>query len=204
MCDASGDGTAGAGLQLAVLVPTAKSWPTGRASIGAIALAIEAVNDKAASLGEERKIAYRWAEVDCNRPQAIAALTRMLEEGPIDAVIGPHCSLTCESTAFLTAGRGIPQVSYSCSSPELSSKETFPTVRLRFARSFAGAFCRPLWRNVAVCSLFAPRRVTPVGRLRSSSLCFGRNGHRSRSPPAPSQPSRWLPRSLRSGWRRLT
>ena len=153
-CDAYGDETAGAGLQLAVLAPTAKSWPTGRASIGAIALAIEAVNDKAASLGEERKIAYRWAEVDCNRPQAIAALTRMLEEGPIDAVIGPHCSLTCESTAFLTAGRGIPQVSYSCSSPELSSKATFPTVRLRFARSFAGTFAGRCGATLlfAVCS----------------------------------------------------
>ena len=35
---------AGTNFHLAVLVPTADSWPEGRASIGAIALAVDAAN----------------------------------------------------------------------------------------------------------------------------------------------------------------
>ena len=126
---------AGTNLHLAVLVPTAKSWPDGRASIGAMALAVDAANAQAGQLGpvlavRRGKIAYSWREVDCEPSAALAALTRILDEGPVDAVIGPACSAACESTAILTAGLDIPQISYSCSSVALSDKRTYPTVRL--------------------------------------------------------------------------
>ena len=121
---------AGTDLHLAVLVPTAKSWPEGRASIGAIALAVDAIN--ARGLVGGRRIVYASIEVECDRFQAGAALTKMLEEGLVDAVIGPDCSLACESTAYITALRSVPQISYSCSSPALSDKTQFPTVRLPF------------------------------------------------------------------------
>ena len=119
-------GIAGTDFHLAVLVPTASSWPEGRASIGAIALAINAVNTQGFDLGS---LSYSWVEVDCDRSKSLAALSRMLEEGPVDAVIGPDCSLACESTGILTAGRNIAQISYSCSSTDLSDKDTYPTVR---------------------------------------------------------------------------
>ena len=132
----------GTDLHLAILVPTAESWPEGRASIGAISLAIDALNAQAkgALLGlmiRRRNITYRWKEVDCDRSKALAALSQILEEGPVDAVIGPDCSAACESTAILTAGLDIPQISYSCSSIALSDKRMYPTVRLTFA--FAGS-----------------------------------------------------------------
>ena len=143
----------GTDLHLAILVPTAQSWPEGRASIGAISLAIDALNAQAqgALLGlmiRRRNITYRWKEVDCDRSKALAALSQILEEGPVDAVIGPDCSAACESTAILTSARELPQISYSCSSPTLSDKTTYPTVRLargprlritgvRYARSSA-------------------------------------------------------------------
>jgi hypothetical protein len=119
-------GIAGTDFHLAVLVPTASSWPEGRASIGAIALAINVVNTQGFDFGS---LSYSWVEVDCDRSQPLAALSRMLEEGPVDAVIGPDCSLACESTGILTAGRNIAQISYSCSSRALSDKDTYPTVR---------------------------------------------------------------------------
>ncbi len=73
---------------------------------------------------------YSFAEVDCDRFQAGAALIKMLDEGQVDAVIGPACSIACESTGSITAVRGIPQISYSCTSSALSDKSQFPTVRL--------------------------------------------------------------------------
>jgi ABC-type branched-subunit amino acid transport system substrate-binding protein len=129
---------AGTDLHLAVLVPTANSWPEGRASIGAIALAVDAANAQAGQPGPGRavrggKVAYSWREVECEPSAALAALTHILDEGPVDAVIGPDCSAACESTAILTAGLDIPQISYSCSSIALSDKKTYPTVRLTIA-----------------------------------------------------------------------
>ena len=106
-----------------MLVPTMSSWPEGRASIGAIALAIDDVNTRAGG-----EFTFSWKEVDCDRAGALAGLSQILEEGPVDAVIGPDCSLACESTAILTSGRDILQISYSCSSISLSDKKTYPTV----------------------------------------------------------------------------
>ena len=129
---------AGTNLHLAVLVPTADSWPEGRASIGAIALAVDAANAQAIQPGSVRAIrggmiTYSWREADCEPSATVVALSQMLEEGPVDAVIGPDCSVACESTAILTAGLDIPQISYSCSSIALSDKKAYPTVRLPIA-----------------------------------------------------------------------
>ena len=129
---------AGTNLHLAVLVPTADSWPEGRASIGAIALAVDAANAQAIQPGSVRAIrggmiTYSWREADCEPSAALAALTRILDERPVDAVIGPDCSVACETTAILTAGLDIPQISYSCSSIALSDKRMYPTVRITIA-----------------------------------------------------------------------
>ena len=151
----------GTNLHLAVLVPTADSWPEGRASIGAIALAIDAVNAHGLldPMIRGSKITYSWKEVDCDRSKALAALSQILEQGPVDAVIGPDCSAACESTAILTSARNVPQISYHCSSAALSDKTAYPTVRLacdpcvritvHYARSSASPF-----RTIclAVCS----------------------------------------------------
>ena len=141
----------GTNLHLAVLVPTADSWPEGRASIGAIALAIDAVNAHGllGPMIRRSKITYSWKEVDCDRSKSLAALSQILEQGPVDAVIGPHCSVACESTAILTSARELPQISYSCSSAALSDKETYPTVRL------ACGLCDRV--TGAVCAVLAAR-----------------------------------------------
>ena len=166
----------GTSLHLAVLVPTADSWPEGRASIGAISLAIDAANAHGllGPMIRGSKITYRWKEVGCDRSKALAALSQILEEGPVDAVIGPDCSAACESTAFLTSARDVPQISYSCSSAALSDKTTYPTVRLIRGRCVlvSGAVCttlaagRYLFGRFVWHSLFAQHRVTQAGRER--------------------------------------
>jgi ABC-type branched-subunit amino acid transport system substrate-binding protein len=124
---------AGDFIHLAVLAPSWASWPAGRGSIGAVALAVEAINaDANGNSAGGKKVVYAWEEVDCNPSQALATLSRMLEQEPIDAVIGPVCDLACESTAYLTGGRGVPHISYHCTSGALSNKATFPTVRLAY------------------------------------------------------------------------
>ena len=172
---------AGTNLHLAVLVPTADSWPEGRASIGAIALAVDAANAQAGQPGSVRavrrgKITYSWRELDCEPSAALATLTHILDEGPADAVIGPDCSVACESTAILTGGLDIPQISYSCSSIALSDKKTYPTVRLNHrchgprAPRILGSRLN-IWLRMLVCgSLFARRRATQAGCQQCSGL----------------------------------
>ncbi len=113
-----------AALHLAVLLPTASSWAKGHASAGAISLAVADANKKFPI-----KLSYKWKEVDCDATQATAAISLMLQDDVVDAVIGPDCEDSCESSAYLTAGRNIAQISYSCSSDLLSNKKKYPTVR---------------------------------------------------------------------------
>ena len=153
-----------------MLVPTADSWPEGRASIGAIALAVDAANAQAAVQPGSVKairggmITYSWREADCEPSAALAALTHILDEGPVDAVIGPDCSVACETTAILTAGLDIPQISYRCSSIALSDKQTYPTVRLAVAVTCTahtyGSRLNILLRMLVCGSLFVRRRAT--------------------------------------------
>ena len=140
-------------IRIAVLVPSSGSWPEGRASVGAISLAVDEVNRRPDLLGG-KQIEYIWREVECDAADSFAAISLMLEEGPVSAVVGPDCSLACESTAYLTAGRNIAQISYSCSSSELSKKTKYPTVCPRPA---ASAVLRKAHRAISdlwlVCSL---------------------------------------------------
>jgi ABC-type branched-subunit amino acid transport system substrate-binding protein len=165
---------AGTDLHLAVLVPTATSWPAGRDSIGAIALAIDDANAHGA-LGGGRTLKYSWAEVDCDRFQAGTTLNKILADRPVDALIGPDCSSACESTASVTAVRGIPQISYSCMSSELSDKTKFPTVRLGLLRISAA---QPIahFTSVGLGSLCARPRPTRAGHRQSSALPCGQSG----------------------------
>jgi ABC-type branched-subunit amino acid transport system substrate-binding protein len=74
------------------------------------------------------KVSFVWEEVDCDEVQATAAISRMMQAGIIDAVIGPDCEASCENSASFTAVQNIAQISYSCSSDLLSDKTKYPTV----------------------------------------------------------------------------
>jgi hypothetical protein len=93
------------------------------ASAGAISLAVADANQK--FLG---KLSYVWEQVGCDGTQATAAIARMMQAGIVDAVIGPECEASCETSGTFTAGVNIAQISYSCSSDLLSDKTKYPTV----------------------------------------------------------------------------
>ena len=116
-------------LRVAVFVPTRAAWPEGWVASGALRMAVDEVNRRSELLGG-LKLQVAEKAVDCDSSSASAGLRALLEDGPVDAVIGPWCSLGCESSAYITGGLNIVQISYSCTSPVLSEKDTFPTVTL--------------------------------------------------------------------------
>ena len=119
-------------LRIAVFVPTRAAWPEGWAASGALRMAVEELNRRPELLGG-LKLQVAEKAIGCDSSSASAGLSVLLEEGRVDAVIGPWCSLGCESSAYIASGRDIVQISYSCTSPLLSDKDKFPTVMPRSA-----------------------------------------------------------------------
>ena len=134
-------------VRLGVLLPVSGAWPVGGMIAGALSLAIDAVNTNAL-LGEHIKLAYVWRDAGCEANEAMASLSVMLDrDGPIHAVVGPGCSMGCESTAYLSAGLELPHISFSCASDLLSNRETYPTfVRTSPSYSSLAPMVRILFR----------------------------------------------------------
>jgi ABC-type branched-subunit amino acid transport system substrate-binding protein len=133
-------------LNLAVLLPTSNSWAEGRASAGAISLAVADANKKFPV-----KVSFVWEAVDCESNLAVAAISRIIQGNVVDAVIGPDCEASCESLAYLTAELDLPQISYSCRSDLLSDKSKYPTVASHLHPRPASA------RLHCSCCLWMPR-----------------------------------------------
>jgi hypothetical protein len=133
-------GSADPFLRIAVFVPTRASWPEGWAASGALRMAVEELNRRPELLGG-LKLQVAEKAIGCDSSSASAGLSVLLEEGRVDAVIGPWCSLGCESSAYITSGRDIVQISYSCTSPLLSQTKVSNGDTLMCARRF----CRAAW-----------------------------------------------------------
>jgi ABC-type branched-subunit amino acid transport system substrate-binding protein len=112
---------------LAVLIPTAEEWPEFTGALGAVSLAVKAANDRFSIVNAATRLEVHLRETECDYSKSVATLSRIMEEFPVDGIIGPHCSKACASTADLANGRDIPQISYSCASAELSDKTRYPT-----------------------------------------------------------------------------
>ena len=102
-------------------------WPVGPTLIGAVALAVEDVNNNP-DLLKGKRLEYVWADDGCNRQMSLVGFIDMLGTGPrvIDGLIGPGCAKGCEVTQTLARAKNIPQISATCASPSLSNKDEFP------------------------------------------------------------------------------
>ena len=114
-------------IRVGVLISSGDGMSGASMLANAAAMAVEHINNDS-SLLDGSPLEVIFAETLCSAPAALAALSKLLEEGPLAAVIGPGCSVACEATGFLTAGRDLPQISYSCLSPALTDKDAYPTV----------------------------------------------------------------------------
>ena len=113
-------------INLALLWPMTGAWPVGRALAGAAALAVKRINSDENLVGGH-SLEYNWADSACSASQSLKALGGLLSgAATIHAVIGPACSQACETTAHLSAGQNLAQISFACTSPLLSDKAKFP------------------------------------------------------------------------------
>jgi ABC-type proline/glycine betaine transport system substrate-binding protein len=130
-------------LLLVVLLPTAHAWPELRAAAGAVSLAVQAANAmhgrpevrsrfrplccsagifmkckiarEAARARTQVKALVKW--VECDAFDAGTSIVQLMEAGAIGGVVGPFCSLACESSAYLTSRLNLSQISYSAPGP---------------------------------------------------------------------------------------
>ena len=75
--------------------------------------AVDDVNNRS-DLLPGHHLSFIWNETSCNETQALQALTYLIHEKQVSAIIGPACS--CRTSARLASALDIPMVSYvSCS-----------------------------------------------------------------------------------------
>jgi hypothetical protein len=116
-------------LRLAVLLPSPSSSADAIELLAAAFSAANTLNGDSAGLLGGKQLEIVWRAVSCDAFQSTAAISQLREGMRVDAVIGPPCDLACESSAFLAAGLNLLQISYACTSPLLSDKAQYPTVR---------------------------------------------------------------------------
>ena len=151
-------------VRLGLLLPMS-GWSAGKFITGAATLAIADANS-AGILPPGRRLEYAWQDSGCNAIKGISALVALLEGPPIHGIIGASCSSACESTAFLAAGRELPQVSNGWSGHNM------------FARSIGcSSFARNIGRSMLgaiAARLHATAPPTRCRTRRSSRRSCGR------------------------------
>ena len=75
-------------------------------------------------------------DTECNPSVGISKVADLLYgfgplQNPIDVLFGPVCSVVCEPVGYLARDMGVPMISISCYSHQLSDKSVYPT----FART---------------------------------------------------------------------
>lgn len=101
-------------LRLVVLLPNVHAWPEMRAAAGAVMLAIRSANILLGGVvgGEQSrtKVTAIVKYTECDVFDAGTSIAEEIEAGSILGVVGPFCSLACESSAYLTSKLDIAQV----------------------------------------------------------------------------------------------
>jgi len=78
-------------LRIGVLLPQTGSWYAGRTILGAARLAVDDINNDPTLLGNY-VAELKWKDSGCAAPQGIGAMSAMVEDKNIGAVIGPGTS----------------------------------------------------------------------------------------------------------------
>ena len=120
---------------------------------GAVSLAIHEINTKKVLFPYMRSgnhsIRFSWADTQCDAKIGLPLIADMYYAGfssqPVEAFVGPGCSVICEPGGLLVAKWGIPMVSYGSTSSKMSDKSLYPT----FARAQApNSRCAPFFVKI--------------------------------------------------------
>jgi len=115
----------GIDLLLGVLIPST-GWKVFDLIAAVVPMAVDEINANPLLLPNFRLGFVYGQDPACSGKGALKATTALLRDHPIDAVIGPGCSTSCEVTALMTAEAQLPSISYGCTGVDLSNRETYP------------------------------------------------------------------------------
>ncbi|XP_038077863.1 atrial natriuretic peptide receptor 1-like [Patiria miniata] len=142
-------------INLGILFAWEGSNPVGSLGGGAAAIAVDRINSEQ---GEQEygaihaaglEFDFIWKDTNCETKIGLPVFSDLHYDNelgvPIDAYIGPGCSIICEPGGILAAHWGTPVVSWGCTSDTLSQKETYPT----FARTTSPSkFVAPFFTRI--------------------------------------------------------
>ncbi len=114
-------------LVLGFTIPWSQKWLVGPKIASAIILGIDEVGNRELLPGYEIDWIWRDSYCESSRGMAMAVDIWTSVPGGVDGIIGDGCSVVCQPVSLLAAAWGIPVVSWGCTSPSLSNKETYPT-----------------------------------------------------------------------------
>ena len=128
-----------------LLFPWQGFVPVGSHSAGAVTIALEEIQNDTTTFAllhsGGHRINFTWADTECEESVGLPLITDMyfgIHYEPVDAFIGPGCSVICEPGGHLITDWAIPMISWGSTSSAMSDKILYPT----FARTIA-----PNWRS---------------------------------------------------------
>ncbi|XP_071788084.1 atrial natriuretic peptide receptor 1-like isoform X1 [Asterias amurensis] len=133
--------------------------PVGSRGGGAAKIAIDEINSE---IGRHRygaihaaghQLDFVWKNTNCETKVGLPVFSDLHTDEnefgrPVDAYIGPGCSIICEPGGILAAHWKVPVVSWGCTSDTLSQKETYPTfARTASPSKFSAPFFTAIMKN---------------------------------------------------------
>ena len=135
-----------------VLLPWGGWAALGSHGAGAITVAVSDINSDQETFmlfhSLNHTLDFTWADTECSQYKGLPIIPEMwmgVNFPPVDAYIGPACSVNAEPGAILAAKWAVPMVSCCSTSDKLSNKILYPT----FARTTASsARSAPLYAHM--------------------------------------------------------
>jgi hypothetical protein len=129
-------------IRIGILLPMSGEWTAGRTIAGATSLAVERINRDARLLGG-RTVEFTWLDGACNASQSLAAMTELLTDAQLGAIIGPGAHLLRLALRTVSPSRALFSSRFRCLA---FSKIVSRLFRLRYSlRSHGGLLlCSPL------------------------------------------------------------
>ncbi|PFX31873.1 atrial natriuretic peptide receptor 1-like [Stylophora pistillata] len=144
---------------LGLLVPLTnpKGSFKGKLFAPAIASAVDDVNNSSDLLAGHH-LSYIWNDTECKETKSLQALSHLINERKVSAIIGPGCS--CQYEARYASAVDVPMISYMCNEPltALLEKEKYATfaetvIKVeghKLARGLIKLFQKFHWSEVAI------------------------------------------------------
>ena len=131
--------------------PPFQLWLMG----SALTIAFDEVNQNDAIL-PKHTLKFLVAYDNCHPAEGLDAMIRLVQEDKVDAIIGPSCSTSALTIAYLASSWNVPMIGYVGRNPSLTNKEEYPTyIRSISSLSHMGDVIRSIciyygWKTVGV------------------------------------------------------